>query len=228
MNESKQKIFINDLKKFIARKMDLESSIKDSMNCCSMFDNEKIYENEEKLMSLVTSTRSNKKNTTEQGDSLEYLMKALFGRVKFIDNVEVTNRDIAIGQIDLQLNPIDERAYDVLGLVSNKPLGLIGECKNYTAKVGKEEIEKICWRCCKSGFLSFFIGSQFTAGALDEVDEFNLYKENICKKHCGVFVVPLNLEMIKIIIEEKINFCYFIQWAIQRAKSHNLTHHLRG
>ena len=107
-------------------------------------------------------------------------------------------------------------------------LGLIGECKNYTKKVGKEEIEKNCWRCCKSGFLSFFIGSQFTTGALDEVDEFNLHKDSICKKNCGVFIVPLNLEMIKIIIENKINFCYFIKWAIQRAKSHNITHHFRG
>ncbi len=226
MNENKKIIFLEELQQFISKREGIEAHFKDSLNCCNMFDNENIYEEEKQLISLVMSTR--KGRTTEQGDSLENLMKSLFGRVKFIDSVKVTNTNIAIGQIDLQLNPIDEQAYNIWGLIPDRP-GLIGECKNYSnSKVEREEIEKSCWRSCKSGSLSFFIGPQFTSGALDEVDEFNLYKDNICKKHCGVFIVPLNLDMIEIVIENKINFCYFIQWAIHCSKNHRITSILRG
>lgn len=232
MDDNKKEIFLNELKRFVERQIYIQSKVQDSINCCNMFDDEKMYDNEENLISLVDSTRSkySTAKTTEQGDALENLMKALFNRVKFIDSIEITNRDTAIGQIDLQLTPIDERAYDILGLMNDKPVGIIGECKNYSSnsKVKREEIEKTCWRACKSGSLSFFIGPRFTSGALDEVDEFNLYKADICRKHCGVFIVPLNLEMIKIIIENKINFCYFIMWAIHRSKSNNITSHLRG
>lgn len=227
MDEAKKEVFLKDLKQFISKRKAVESTIESSINCSNMFDDEKLYEDEERLMSLALSTCN--KSTTKQGDSLEDLMKALFGRVKIIDSVKVTNRDIAIGQIDLQLTPIDEQVYNIWGLIPDRPLGIIGECKNYGSnnKVGREEIEKTCWRACKSGFLSFFIGPKFTSGALNEINEFNLYKADICKKHCGIFVVPLNLEMIQIVVENKINFCYFIMWAIHRSKSHSITSHLR-
>ncbi|MBV6626908.1 MAG: hypothetical protein KI793_28880 [Rivularia sp. (in: Bacteria)] len=228
MNSDKKDIFINDLKNFVSRQQAINLSLKDSINCCNMFDSENMYDEEEKLILLVLS--KNSKNTTQQGDSLETLMKSLFRRVKFIDDVQITNRDLPIGQIDLQLTPIDDIAYKVLGLINEEPCGLIGECKNYKSsnKVEREEIEKTCWRACKSGSLSFFIAPNFTSGALKEVEEFNQYKADICKKHCGIFIVPINLEMIQAVISHKINFCYFIKWAIHRSKSHNITPHLRA
>ncbi|WP_375477295.1 hypothetical protein [uncultured Nostoc sp.] len=235
MDESKIKEFLIDLEKFIAKKINIDSSVENSINCCNMFDDNRMYEDEEKLLSLVLSSRnkstSRKINTTTtvQGDSLEDLMKSLFGRVKFIDDVRITNRDLSIGQVDLQLTPIDDIAYKILGLINDQPLGMIGECKNYAPsnKIKKEEIEKTCWRACKSGSLSFFLGQEFTSGSLKEIEDFNLHKSDICKKNSGVFIVPLNLEMIKSVIEKKINFCYFIKWAIHRSKSHNLTPYLR-
>jgi len=228
MKEDNKKRLVDDLKLFIENKQYYESKQANAVNCNNMFDMGKLYENESQLINSVFSTTN--QNTTEQGNSLENLMKALFGRIKFLNQVAVTNRDTVIGQIDLQITPIDQTAYDILGLIE-RPQGIIGECKNYKSNksntVEKEEIEKMCWRCCKSGNLGFFIGPKFTSGALQEINEFNLYKESICKKHVGILIVPLNLEIIKFIVENKINFCYFITWSIFKSRDNSITSYFK-
>ena len=63
MNENKKIIFIADLQQFINKREKIEAYYKDSLNCCNMFDDENIYEEEQQLISLVMSTRRGK--TTE-------------------------------------------------------------------------------------------------------------------------------------------------------------------
>lgn len=228
MNEKKKEVFLQELKCTISRMESIESHDENSVGCKDLFNGEEMYDEEEKLFLQVTSSH---KNTTEQGDALENLLKKLFNRIQFLDCVAVTNKDIAIGQIDLQLNVISDRAYKFLGLIDESPLGLMGECKNYgfNKKVPKDDIEKICWRCCKSGFLSFFIGANFTSGALNEIDTFNLNKRDFCVKNHGVYIVPIDLEMLQVVIENKINFCYFVKWLVNRAYSNSqITSHLRS
>lgn len=99
--------------RFISKRKGLESSVSNSINCSNMFDEQQMYQEEEKLLLSVLSTHN--KSTVEQGDSLEKLIKFLFERIKLINSIEVTNRDIAIGQIDLQFNTVDEQAYNILG-----------------------------------------------------------------------------------------------------------------
>lgn len=227
MDAKKENIFLADLNQYIRTVKNVEALEKNSLTCSDVFDGNEMYEPEEKLLQKVLDKHT---TTTEQGDSLELLMKSLFERIKFIDSVKVTNRDITIGQIDLQLRLVGEIGYKILGLVPpNNPLGLIGECKNFSSgdKIGREDIEKMCWRSGKSGFLSFYISRSFTSGALNEIAEFNLHKENVLKKHHGVYIAPISLDMVKLVIEKKINFCHFVKWLIHCSMTHSIATHLR-
>jgi hypothetical protein len=211
--------FLKDLNSFIEKDKNL--SIRDQLTCSNCFENTDDYSEEKALISVIKS--NNFSSTSQKGDALEKLMKSLFNTVSLIASTEVTNKYTAIGQIDLLLTPLRSNLYDIWGLASEKPKGIVGECKNYTKvknqnKISKQEIEKSCWRACKSGCLSFFIGPEYTKDALSEVAYYNNNKHLLCTNHTGALLVPISLPMIEIIIENNINFCYFIYWAVMKSQ----------
>ncbi len=118
--------------------------------------------------------------------------------------------------------------YTIWGISNNIPRTIIGECKNYPKDpVGRPEIEKICWRTCKGGCLSFFIGFELTKPALDEIGYFNQNKDSICLNCEGSLIIPITILMLETIIENDINFCYFIRWALQASKIMSITNYIQ-
>jgi hypothetical protein len=214
-----KEVFLEDLCSFIQKEESL--SRRDQLTCANCFENIDNYSKEKSLISIVKSNDFS--NTSQKGDALENLMKSLFNKVSLIASTEKTNKPTAIGQIDLLLTPLRSNLYDIWGLASEKPKGIIGECKNYSKakdqnKISKQEIEKSCWRACKSGCLSFFVGPEYTEDARLEVAYYNNHKHLLCTNHTGALLVPISLPMIEIVIESNINFCYFIYWAIMKSQ----------
>jgi hypothetical protein len=205
--------FLNDLNDYIIRLQINETA--NSLNCGNCFNNLDSYENEKIILKEINE--SNYRNTKEQGDALERLVKSLFKRIPLIYSVELTGKSIDIGQTDIQLYPIadSEVFYGIWGIKDEKPKSIIGECKNHPKQnVNNSEIEKMCWRTCKSGSLTFFVGFDYSEDALNEIAYFNEHKDEICHKTKGSLIVPLNFYMLEAIIKQNINFCYFINWAI--------------
>jgi hypothetical protein len=223
---NKRELFLDELNKFISKAQGIES-IRDSLNCGNCFDLENDYENEKILIKEIRGG----KFTTEKakGDCLELFLKTLFSRVKLIHAPEMTSHETNIGQIDIQIIPLDEEAFfNILGIQRDYPNGVIGECKNWpSAKVGREDIEKMCWRTCKGGCLSLFVTFRYTKEALDEISEFNLHCNDICNRcKANSFIVPITIDMLSIVVEHNINFCYFLKWAIATSKSMSIRPHL--
>jgi len=50
------------------------------------------------------------------------------------------------------------------------------------------------------------------------ISYFNLSKESILKESKGVYLIPLTLKMLEILVDNNLNFCYFIRWAIETTK----------
>lgn len=220
-------IFLKEVESYINKFKKFQEQQKNSLNCDNVFDSTDLYIKEKDYLDRILN--GNFTNTTEQGDLLESLVKSLFDRIDLVKSVIITNKEIAIGQIDIQLIPVDELIYDVWGMIKEKPQCMIGECKNYSKKkdaVGRPEIEKICWRSCKGGCLSFFIGYGYTEDAINEICYFNNNKSSLFYKHQGVFIVPLTLAMLEVIIHNKINFCYFIKWSIDMSRKMYITNYL--
>jgi len=214
MDEDK---FLIDIKDYINKRIDFDIQKKDFMNCNNCFSCDDEYKLEKEIIQKIKS--KDFQNTTEQGNLLENLVKSLFKRITLISSLSVTNKDTALGQIDINLIPIDETIYEIWGMIGDFPSCLIGECKNYKSeKVGRSEIEKMCWRTSKGQALSFFIAPSYTKEAIEEISYFNLSKESILKKSQGVYLVPLTLKMLEIIVYNNLNFCYFIRWAIETTK----------
>jgi hypothetical protein len=216
----KKEAFLKDLNSFIEKNESL--SRRDQLTCANCFENNDNYSKEKALIAIVKSNDFS--NTSQKGDALENLMKSLFDKISLIDSTEVTNKSTAIGQIDLLLTPLRSNLYDIWGLASEKPKGIIGECKNYTKiksqnKISKQDIEKSCWRACKSDCLSFFIGPEYTEDARLEVAYYNNHKHLLCTNHIGALLVPISLQMIETVVENNVNFCYFIYWAIMKSHS---------
>lgn len=219
-------IFLREINSFMEKVQDYEAE-RDSLSCNNCFKNNDSYKKEKIFLSNISNGKY--KTTKEQGDVLEDLVKSLFERITFIHNVNVTNKDIAIGQTDIQLFPIDEddMLYEIWGIVKNKPKSIIGECKNYPKdNVDRPEIEKICWRTCKGGCLSFFIGFEYSKPAIDEIAYFNNNKDDICHRCEGAIIVPLTVYMLEAIIENDINFCYFVRWAIYASKMMSIANYI--
>jgi len=222
MDEDK---FLIDIKDYINKRIDFDIQKKDFMNCNNCFSCDDEYKLEKEIIQKIKS--KDFQNTTEQGNLLENLVKSLFKRITLISSLSVTNKDTALGQIDINLIPIDETIYEIWGMIGDFPSCLIGECKNYKSeKVGRSEIEKMCWRTSKGQALSFFIAPSYTKEAIEEISYFNLSKESILKKSQGVYLVPLTLKMLEIIVYNNLNFCYFIRWAIQSSKKMAITNYL--
>ncbi|MDZ8088482.1 MAG: hypothetical protein RMY16_23405 [Nostoc sp. DedQUE12b] len=216
--------FLNEINSYISKASFRKTN---SINCENIFDITDLYIKEKECLDKILNKKF--KNTTEQGNLLEELVKLLFKRIDLIHSIEITNRDTTLGQIDIQLLPVDEVIYDVWGMIKEKPKFMIGECKNFSKKqdkVDRPEIEKICWRSCKGGCLSFFIGYGYTQDAIDEIAYFNNNKDSICFKHQGAFIIPLTLSMLETIILNKINFCYFIKWAIFTSRMMSIANYL--
>ena len=141
----------------------------------------------------------------------------------------MTRKATVLGQLDLQLVTVRDYIYDVWGMTRDKPSVeyIIGECKNYTDPVGKPEIERICWRASKGACLAFFIATEYTKDALDEVAWFNQNRQNLLVNSDGVYVIPISISMIEAIVNNNINFCYFIKWAIKNSKIMSMVNYLK-
>jgi hypothetical protein len=213
MNQAEQ--FISEVNDFIERAKKVES-FRNSINCGNCFDLADKYSYERGLVNLIKA--GSFPTTKEKGDCLENLIKSLFSRINILQAPKITSCDSNLGQIDIQIiAPDEEIFFSILGIHSERPNGMIGECKNWPAsKVGREDIEKICWRTCKGGCLGFFVAFDYTSGAIEEIGEFNLHCRSICCRcERNSMIVPMTIDMISIIVEENINFCYFLQWAIR-------------
>lgn len=223
MNREK---FLVEITKYISKSVNLDNRKIDSLNCNNCFDCTDRYTKEKDLINKIKTGIYS--NTKDQGDALEELLKSLFDRIDLLHSFDVTNKDTALGQIDISLIPLDNTLYEILGMTEDFPSCLIGECKNYKdpQKVGREDIEKTCWRVSKGKGLSFFIGNAYTQKAIEEANEFNLYRESILKESKGVYIVPITFSMIEVIVENDLNFCYFIRWAVQSSKKMAIANYL--
>lgn len=218
---------LDEINIYINKHKKIQGKQKDVLNCDNVFDTTNLYDEEKKYLDKISN--GSFANTKEQGDLLELLVKCLFQRIDLLQSVIITNKDMAIGQIDVQLIPVQEYIYDVWGMIKEKPECIIGECKNYSKKkdpVGRPEIEKMCWRSCKGGCLSFFIGYGYTEEAVDEISYFNNNKSSLFYRHQGVFIIPLTLPMLEVVINNKVNFCYFLKWSIDMSRKMNIANYL--
>jgi hypothetical protein len=217
--------FLLDIKYFINKSVTIDSQKRNAMNCNNAFSFDNNYEEEKEILYKIKL--ANYKNKKEQGDVLEELLKKLFNRIIFINSFSVTNRDTALGQIDISLTTIDETIYEIWGMIGDYPSCLIGECKNYKSNgVSRPEIEKTCWRACKGQALSFFIGKSFKEPAIQEIGNFNLYKQSFLSRSHGVYIIPMTIDMLDVVISHDLNFCYFIRWAIQASKKMAIANYL--
>jgi len=225
INPEYKKKFIEDLRTSIVKTKSYETL--GATTCETIFSNDDNYSIEKKLLSEIDSR--NFSTTKDQGDALENLIKNLFNRIQLLDSITITKKDTALGQLDLQIATISDYIYDVLGMSRDKPDVdyIIGECKNYKDPVGREEIERVCWRASKGSCLAFFISTEFTQPAIDEIKYFNMNKEKILIKAKGVYIIPLSIAMIKSVVENNINFCYFIKWAISHSKLMSIVNYLK-
>ncbi|MBV5262342.1 restriction endonuclease [Synechococcus moorigangaii CMS01] len=117
--------------------------------------------------------------------------------------------------------------FDIWGLGAEHPSGIIGECKNYKGAVGRDVIEKFCWRVSKGNQLGFIIANKYTDDACKEVGYINLNKQSILIKHEGVYVILITLGMIDLIVTNNVNFCYFIRWGIQLSKNMEISNYIQ-
>jgi hypothetical protein len=221
----KQK-FIEDLTECIRKEKICES---DSTTCETVFSNSDSYLNEKIYLQEISSDSFN--TTKDRGDALENLVRSIFNKIDLLDGISVPRKQTVLGQIDLQISTVRDYIYDIWGMACEKPDVdyIIGECKNYASPVGRPEIERICWRASKGGCLAFFIATEYTQDSLDEIGFFN-NKNNrarILCRHEGVYVIPLSLSMIEAVVENNINFCYFIKWAIRHSKLMSITNYLK-
>jgi hypothetical protein len=220
----KQK-FLEDLCGFIAKVKAHE--VNDPTTCETIFRNDDLYLDEKRCLQEIAS--GSFKTTKDRGDALEILIQKIFNRIELLDGISITRKQTALGQLDLQLVTIREYLYDVLGMAVDKPNVdyIIGECKNYTDPVGKDEIERMCWRASKGSCLSFFIATEYTSDAIQEISYFNQNRQNLLSIHKGVYIIPLSLSMIEAVVENDVNFCYFIKWAIKFSKIISIRNYLK-
>jgi hypothetical protein len=220
-----KKLFLEEIHSFIDKLQKYEN-VKNSLNCKNCFNNLNSYQEEKLILAKIID--KNYTTTVEQGNTLELLVKSLFEKIDLVHSVKITTKDIAIGQIDIQLVPIDDdMLYEIWGIKKYKPNSIIGECKNYpNSNVGRPEIEKICWRTCKGRCLSFFIGFEYSEPAIDEIAYFNNNKHSICQRCEGAIIVPLTVFMLEEIIVNNINFCYFINWAISTSQIMSINNYI--
>ncbi|MGD1902699.1 MAG: hypothetical protein ACFB9N_10720 [Geitlerinemataceae cyanobacterium] len=147
---------------------------------------------------------------------LEDLMRKLFHRFDLAEPYSRNTCDTGIGQVDLILTAISDEFYEILGL-KDKPKGIVGECKNYkpSKALGRPIVEQMCWRSIKGGSLILVVAKEFTKDSQKEISFFNGFVRTL-KDHPGnAILIPITLEMIDVVLNENINFCYFLRWAIQ-------------
>ena len=224
--------FSDQILEYIDKSKKIDSRILEahpnSFNCLNTFTLGDGYIDEKiDLLNIKNSSKSSKKTTKQRGNDLESLIKKIFRRLDLISSFEVTGRDTALGQIDINLVPINNILFDTWGMRNEYPISIIGECKNYTdEKASRPEIEKSCWRACKGRALSFFIAKDYTADALKEIGYFNHQKGAIFHDFSGVLIVPMTLGMIEVIIDNNCNFSYFVKWSIQNSRNMSIVNYL--
>jgi hypothetical protein len=217
--------FIEDLNRFISKVQSAENN--NPTTCATIFSNYDRYSKEKIYLQEIASETFS--TTKDRGDALEKLILEIFNRIELLDSISMTRKETALGQLDLQMVTVEDYIYDIWGMIRDKPEAeyIIGECKNYTNPVGRPEIERVCWRAIKGGCLAFFIATEYTQDALDEVAYFNLNIKNILPNFNGVYIIPISISMIEAIVENDINFCYFIKWAIKNSKIMSIVNYLK-
>jgi hypothetical protein len=217
--------FIEDLNRFISKVQSVE--IDNPTTCETVFSNSDEYAEEKIYLQEIAS--QNFATTKDRGDALEKLILKIFNRIDLLDSISMTRKETTLGQLDLQIVTVKDYIYDVWGIIRDKPNAdyIIGECKNYTNPVGRPEIERVCWRAIKGSCLAFFIATEYTKDALDEIGYFNQNIKNILPNSNGLYIIPISISMIEAIIENNINFCYFIKWAIKNSKIMSIINYLK-
>jgi hypothetical protein len=217
--------FLKDLRRFIDKVKSSED--RESTTCETIFSNSDLYSKEKIYLEEIGS--ENFTTAKDRGDALEKLIVEIFNRIELLDGISMTRKETFLGQLDLQLVTVKDYIYDVWGMIHDKPSVeyIIGECKNYTDPVGRPEIERICWRASKGSCLAFFIATDYTQDAIDEIAYFNNNRKNILSNYKGVYIIPLSISMIEAIVENNINFCYFIKWAIKNSKIMSIANYLK-
>lgn len=212
----KKDLFLSQLQTFLKKEAAYSKRLNEVASCSDFFNNEDGYEKERRL--LQENKQSNL-SSNRRGEILEEIVFSLFNRVEILEVLNRNKAQTLIGQIDLQALVIHESAYDILGLRPRPKSDLIiGECKNLRNKsVELENIEKACWRSCKSTSLQFFIGTKYTTEAINEVKHFNSCKEMIFVDSKGVWIIPITIDMIEVVIENNINFLSFLKWSIKHS-----------
>ncbi len=217
--------FIEDLNRFISKVQSVENN--NPTTCATIFSNSDRYSKEKIYLQEIASETFS--TTKDRGDALEKLILEIFNRIELLDGISMTRKETALGQLDLQMVTVRDYIYDVWGMIRDKPAVeyIIGECKNYTNPVGRPEIERICWRASKGACLAFFIATEYTQDAINEIADFNQNRQNILINSNGVYVIPISISMIEAIVENDINFCYFIKWAIKNSKIMSIANYLK-
>ena len=219
--------FLEDLNRFIENDKKYEDN--EATTCEKIFDNLDNYSKEKIYLQEIYSGNFN--TTKDRGDALEKLIRELFNRIEFLSGINHPAKQTIVGQLDIQYATIRDYIYDIWGFKpDDRPEVeyIIGECKNHTDPVGREEIERICWRAIKSTCLTFFIATSYTQDAISEIAYFNKNKRDIFIRNKGVYIILISLPMIKVVVENNINFCRFIKWAIFHSKNINsITNYLK-
>jgi hypothetical protein len=219
--------FLEDLNRFIRNDQKYEDS--ESLTCDKIFENPDNYSKEKIYLQEIYSGNFN--TTKDRGDALEKLIRELFNRIDLLSGINHPVKQTIVGQLDIQYSTRKDFIYDVWDFkLDDMPDSghIIRECKNYADPVGREEIERICWRAIKSACLTFFIATEYTQPAIDEIAYFNKHKKDFLIRHKGVYIILLSLPMIKVVVENDINFCRFIKWAIFHSKNINsITNYLK-
>lgn len=91
-----------ELNSFINKVIAAESLAANPIRCEDVFDDTDLYMNEFHLLQQVLNPGS---STTQQGNSLEVLVKSFFNRIDLVHSVNETNKSTSIGQIDIQVTP---------------------------------------------------------------------------------------------------------------------------
>lgn len=88
--------FLTEIQRFITNCQALEQRVNNSVHCGNSFENSDSYSFERSCLEAIRS--GNYRTTSDQGNTLEFLVKSLFNRISLVNCLEVTNRETELGQ----------------------------------------------------------------------------------------------------------------------------------
>jgi hypothetical protein len=164
-------------------------------------------------------------NTKEKGDLLESVIKSLFSTLDFAISFDITHKETDFGQFDFIVDFIiyevmkEEFTFINLDILQS---GVNGECKNHKDGVGKELIEQVCWRVCKTKKSLFYIAPKYKEGAIREISFFNSHHignfNNICcQEKNNLAIIPFDFNFLRVCTLDEIRFSTIFFFAIKQA-----------